>query len=359
MQISSIEIEKLNNYEFIISIDEAGRGPLAGPVTIAGILLDNESIKKLQELEYLNDSKKISSKKRLSLKNNIKNIVLSYEICNISVEIIDKVNIYEATKIGILNVFQKILNKNENIKKVGVLIDGKFSKLEQMFYKYKNINYNIDFVIKGDSLCPSIAAASILAKTYRDEYMINIHEIYPLYEFKKHKGYGTKLHLEKINLYGPSNIHRKSFEPVKTYLKNKSNKDINIYIKYINLILDFINKPFKLDNKKIEKKDKLLTLYYEIGVEIENPKYTKIHISNIIKEKFNVNKKSISYIIKTCKRVKQYIDIIGKNNAVYINITITNISTMNNKLFKNFINDLEYKLKDISGYPLICAASKY
>ena len=347
MQISSIEIDKLNNYEFIISIDEAGRGPLAGPVTIAGILLDNKSLKKIQELEYLNDSKKISSKKRLSLKNNIKNIVLSYEICNISVEIIDEVNIYEATKIGILNVFQEILNKNKNIKKVGILIDGKFSKLEQMFYKYKNINYNIEFVIKGDSLCPSIAAASILAKTYRDEYMINIHEMYPLYEFKKHKGYGTKLHLEKINLYGPSNIHRKSFEPIKTYFKNKANEDINVYIKYINLILDFISNPFKTNNKQNEKKDKLLTLYYEIGAYIENQKYTKNHISNIIKEKFNVDKKSISYILKTCKRIKQYIDIIGKNNAIYINITITNISTMNNKVFKSFINDLEYKIKNI------------
>ncbi len=347
MQISSIEIDKLNNYEFIISIDEAGRGQLAGPVTIAGILLDNKSLKKIQELEYLNDSKKISSKKRLSLKNNIKNIVLSYEICNISVEIIDKVNIYEATKIGILNVFQEILNKNKDIKKVGILIDGKFSKLEQMFYKYKNINYNIEFVIKGDSLCPSIAAASILAKTYRDEYMINIHEIYPLYEFKKHKGYGTKLHLEKINLYGPSNIHRKSFEPIKTYFKNKENEDINVYIKYINLILDFISNPFKISNKQNEKKDKLLTLYYEIGAYIENQKYTKNHISNIIKEKFNVDKKSISYILKTCKRIKQYIDIIGKNNAIYINITITNISTMNNKVFKSFINDLEYKIKNI------------
>lgn len=348
MQISSIEIDNLNNYEYIISIDEAGRGPLAGPVTIAGVLLDNNSIKKIQELEYLNDSKKISSKKRLLLKNKIKNIVLSYKICNISVEIIDKVNIYEATKIGILNVFQEIININKNIKRVGILIDGKFSNLEQMFYKYKDVNYNIEFVIKGDSLCPSISAASILAKTYRDEYMINIHEIYPLYEFKKHKGYGTKLHLEKIKLYGPSNIHRKSFEPIKTYFKNKTNEDINVYIKYINLILDFINHPFKINNKKIEKKNKLLTLYYEIGTDIEKQKYTKNHISNIIKEKFNVDKKSISYILKTCKRIKQYVDIIGKNNAIYINITITNISAMNNKIFKSFINDLEYKLKNIN-----------
>lgn len=348
MQISSIEIEKIYNFDFILSIDEAGRGPLAGPVTISGILLDIESIKEIQKLKYLNDSKKISPKKRLSLKYDIEKIVLSYEFCNISVEIIDKINIYEATKIGIFNIFQKIIDKNKNIKNIAILIDGKFTGLEKMFDKYKYINYNIEFIIKGDSLCPSIAAASILAKTYRDEYMISMHEKYPLYEFKKHKGYGTKLHLEKIKLYGPSDIHRKSFEPIKTYFLNKTNENINIYIKYINLILDFINNPSKINNKKVEKKDKLLTLYYEIGADIENKTYTKSYISNIIIEKFNVNKKSVSYIIKICKRLKQYIDIVGKLNALYINVTITNISTMNNKIFNNFINDLKIKLKNIN-----------
>lgn len=181
-----------NQYKYIIGIDEAGRGPLAGPVVVAGVIFD-ENI----EILGIDDSKKISEKRREELYEEILQKALAYKIVEVDAEKIDKINILEATKYGVCQILNNI-----NIKPDLVLVDA---------LKDLNITEKYISVIKGDATSYSIAAASILAKVYRDRKMKEIAKIYPEYEFEKHKGYGTKLHYEKLKMYGLSDIHRKSF----------------------------------------------------------------------------------------------------------------------------------------------------
>lgn len=181
-----------NQYKYIIGIDEAGRGPLAGPVVVAGVIFD-ENI----EILGIDDSKKISEKRREELYEEILQKALAYKIVEVDAEKIDEINILEATKYGVYQIVNNI-----NIKPDLVLVDA---------LKDLNITEKYISVIKGDATSYSIAAASILAKVYRDRKMKEIAKIYPEYEFEKHKGYGTKLHYEKLKMYGLSDIHRKSF----------------------------------------------------------------------------------------------------------------------------------------------------
>ncbi len=181
-----------NQYKYIIGIDEAGRGPLAGPVVVAGVIFD-ENI----EILGIDDSKKISEKRREELYEEILQKALAYKIVEVDAEKIDEINILEATKYGVCQILNNI-----NIKPDLVLVDA---------LKDLNITEKYISVIKGDATSYSIAAASILAKVYRDRKMKEIAKIYPEYEFEKHKGYGTKLHYEKLKMYGLSDIHRKSF----------------------------------------------------------------------------------------------------------------------------------------------------
>ena len=181
-----------NQYKYIIGIDEAGRGPLAGPVVVAGVIFD-ENI----EILGIDDSKKISEKRREELCEEILQKALAYKIVEVDAEKIDEINILEATKYGVCQILNNI-----NIKPDLVLVDA---------LKDLNITEKYISVIKGDATSYSIAAASILAKVYRDRKMKEIAKIYPEYEFEKHKGYGTKLHYEKLKMYGLSDIHRKSF----------------------------------------------------------------------------------------------------------------------------------------------------
>lgn len=181
-----------NQYKYIIGIDEAGRGPLAGPVVVAGVIFD-ENI----EILGIDDSKKISEKRREELYEEILQKALAYKIVEVDAEKIDEINILEATKYGVCQIVNNI-----NIKPDLVLVDA---------LKDLNITEKYISVIKGDATSYSIAAASILAKVYRDRKMKEIAKIYPEYEFEKHKGYGTKLHYEKLKMYGLSDIHRKSF----------------------------------------------------------------------------------------------------------------------------------------------------
>lgn len=191
-----------NGYKTVCGVDEAGRGPLAGPVFAAAVVL-----RKGQIIEGVNDSKKLSEKKREALFDKIKEEALYYCISLVDEKTIDDVNILNATFIAMNNVINGLAVKPDY-----ALIDG--NKIP------RGIDIDCEAVVKGDSKSASVAAASILAKVSRDRYMLTMAERYPQYKFEKHKGYGTKLHYEMLDEYGPSEIHRKSF--LKTwYAKNE------------------------------------------------------------------------------------------------------------------------------------------
>lgn len=176
----------------LCGVDEAGRGPLAGPVCAAAVILPQNL-----EISGLNDSKKLSEKQREALFDIICNEAISYGIAFAEVEEIEKFNILNATFIAMNRAIGKLSTAPEL-----ALIDGN---------RTKGIVVPARAVVKGDGKCADIAAASILAKVTRDRYMLEMAEKYPEYHFEKHKGYGTKLHYEALRKYGPSPIHRLSF----------------------------------------------------------------------------------------------------------------------------------------------------
>ena len=182
-----------SGYKYICGVDEAGRGPLAGPVCAAAVILPENCV-----IEGLNDSKKLSEKKRDTLYDIIIEKALSYSIAFGSVEEIEEYNILEATFIAMNRAIDSL-----DIKPDYALIDGNRVP--------KGINVPCDTVVKGDSKSFSIAAASILAKVTRDRLLLEYDEKYPQYSFKKHKGYGTKDHYAAIKEHGICEIHRKSF----------------------------------------------------------------------------------------------------------------------------------------------------
>lgn len=224
MIIHLLEQDFLEKYDCIIGLDEAGRGPWAGPVTVAGILLNRDQLTQISELELLNDSKKLSEKKRNLLNNQIHNGKFIHHVADIDEKVIDRVNILEATKYGILECLENLLpyvierhDERAVLPSLGILIDGQFNNIREFILQlaaFHEINFEVMTVIDGDALCPSISAASILAKVHRDELMLTMHEKYPQYSFDKHKGYGTQLHMQKLQEHGPSEIHRMSFKPV-------------------------------------------------------------------------------------------------------------------------------------------------
>lgn len=184
---------KKKGYHYICGIDEAGRGPLAGPVFAAAVILPQELI-----IEGLNDSKKISEKKREVLFEVIQKEAIAYSIAFATEEEIDQINILQATLLAMRRACLGL-----SVPADYALVDG---------------NYMPDLgsvvgecVIKGDAQSASIAAASILAKVSRDRLMLKLDQIYPEYRFAKHKGYGTKLHREMLQQYGMCPVHRKSF----------------------------------------------------------------------------------------------------------------------------------------------------
>lgn len=187
--------EKLHKegYKVIVGLDEAGRGPMAGPLVVAGVALPEGIV-----IEGLDDSKKLSAKKREVLSKEIKEKALAYKIIFITEKEVDKINVLEASKKGMIEVLETI----------NIAYDLSLSDAIKLPFE------NNIALIKGDQISYNIAAASILAKVARDEYMIELDKKYPEYNFKKHKGYVTKEHLELLNKYGPSKVHRKSFKPV-------------------------------------------------------------------------------------------------------------------------------------------------
>lgn len=181
--------------------DEAGRGCLAGPVTAAAIILPEDF-----KLDLLNDSKQLSEKVREKLKPIIEEKSLSYAVTHLEPSIIDEINILNAS---IKAMQESILKLNP--RPLYIIVDG------NRFKPVEDIPYST--IIKGDSKYMSIAAASVLAKTYRDEYMNKIHEEYPMYNWKQNKGYPTKEHREAIRKYGTTKYHRMSFRLLPEQLK--------------------------------------------------------------------------------------------------------------------------------------------
>ena len=190
------EIEKdlhTKGFKNICGIDEAGRGPLAGPVVIAGVIMPEDSM-----IEGVNDSKKVSEKKREKLYDLIIEEAISYSVAIIGQDVIDEINILNATKSGVTKVIDEL-----EIKPDLIIVDA-LEKINTRQIPYESI-------IKGDAKCYSIAAASILAKVTMDRIMREWDKIYPQYGFITHKGYGTAKHMEAIREYGLCPIHRRSF----------------------------------------------------------------------------------------------------------------------------------------------------
>lgn len=193
-------------YQIIGGLDEAGRGPLAGPVVAACVILNPNWKPTNEQLTLIKDSKKLTEKKREELFDVIQDELLETGIGICDHETIDRINILQATFLAMKKALGSLKQKPDII-----LIDGKFG--------IPNYSGNQKAIIKGDDKVFSIMAASILAKVTRDRIMKEAHEKYPEFGFDKHKGYGTKAHLEAVINHGPCPIHRKSFKPISKLLK--------------------------------------------------------------------------------------------------------------------------------------------
>lgn len=177
-------------------VDEAGRGPLAGPVVVAAVILPDE-----YDLPWLDDSKKLTEKRREQLLPQIENQAIAFSVEFVDADEIDRVNILQATMNGMRRAVHKLRPEPQR-----VMIDGN---------RAPGLNCEVKTVIGGDGLIASISAASVLAKVYRDRFMLSMHELYPDYGFDRHKGYPTAYHLDRLKAFGPCPIHRSTFAPVR------------------------------------------------------------------------------------------------------------------------------------------------
>ncbi len=187
-------------YKAVCGVDEAGRGPLAGPVFAAAVILPEDC-----EIEGLNDSKKISEKKREMLFDVIREKAVSYSIASVDEKVIDEINILQATYLAMKNAVEGL-----DVPADYALIDGN---------RMPPVEIDGETIVKGDAKSPSVAAASILAKVSRDRYMLELDKKMPEYCFAQHKGYGTKLHYECLTEHGVSEHHRMSF--LKSFFEKK------------------------------------------------------------------------------------------------------------------------------------------
>lgn len=188
-----IEKALLNDgYKFICGVDEVGRGPLAGPVVCAAVIMPLDDV-----IEGVDDSKKLTAKKREMLAEKIKEKAIAYAICRVEPQIIDEINILQATRLCMKNAVESL-----SVPVDYVLVDGNMTL---------DIDVEQKYVIKGDANSYSIGAASIIAKVYRDRLMAEYAEMYPFYGFEKNSGYGTAAHINGIKEHGLCTIHRRSF----------------------------------------------------------------------------------------------------------------------------------------------------
>ena len=181
-------------------VDEAGRGPLAGPVVVAAVILPAR-----YKLEYLDDSKRLTAARRERLAPQIESQAIAFSVEFVDVDEIDRVNILQATMNGMQRAVMNLKPAPQR-----AMIDGN---------RAPSLSCEVNTVIGGDRLVASISAASVLAKVYRDRLMISMHDLYPEYGFDRHKGYPTAYHLERLKTLGACPIHRKSFAPVRKALE--------------------------------------------------------------------------------------------------------------------------------------------
>ena len=192
--------------ELVAGVDEAGRGPLAGPVVVAAVILPPR-----YQLELLDDSKRLTTARRETLAPQIEAQAISYCVEMVDVEEIDRVNILQATLNGMRRAVEKLDPSPDR-----AIIDGNRSP---------ELACPAETLVGGDHLEPAISAASVLAKVYRDRLMMAMHEIYPGYGFDRHKGYPTAMHMERLMQNGPCPIHRRSFAPVQRSMENELKLD--------------------------------------------------------------------------------------------------------------------------------------
>ncbi len=194
---------EINHVTWIAGFDEAGRGPLAGPVSSAGVVLPVD-----YHNDMINDSKKLTDKERRVLFEEIKKVAIAYSVILVPVETIDEINILEADRLGMETCLTEIMKKTQ--------VDYLITDYMKLHTKIPTLS-----IAKGDATSLSVAAASILAKVTRDDYMIELDKKYPQYQFKKNKGYGTKAHLEALKQYGyVFKVHRLTFEPIKSMVNH-------------------------------------------------------------------------------------------------------------------------------------------
>ena len=288
-------------FQKIVGIDEAGRGPLAGPVVAASVIL-----KPYEIIEGVKDSKKLSSKKRKDLFNQIYEKALSVAVGIVDEDIIDEINILKATFLAM----KKSLG-NLNLKPDKVLIDGPYSDITI---------YPTDYIVNGDNISQSIAAASIIAKVTRDEIMYEYDKIFPDYKFINHKGYGTKYHIEQLELNKSTPIHRRSFKIVKNNMPN--------YDFYLN------------------KKNGLKNLAHQIvGV-----KYIKKHFA-IVEQNIGISGNNINYCFIDSNNNYKFVMILDNSSKDIIKEDIKNLlqEYLNQNNIKNNYTIDVISLKFIKG----------
>ena len=193
------------NDKLTAGVDEAGRGPLAGPVFAGAVILDPA-----EPIEGLNDSKKLTAQERRRLDKLIREKALSYAVAYASVEEIDRFNILRATFLAMTRAVAAL-----KIQPRRVLVDGN---------RLPPWEYSSECIISGDALVPSISAASILAKVAHDQVLMEYDRLYPQYGFASHMGYGTREHLEALKKWGPSPVHRRTFKPVNLFFEGKTDE---------------------------------------------------------------------------------------------------------------------------------------
>ena len=196
MLINELEV---NETDLVAGVDEVGRGPLAGPVVAAAVILDPK-----KPIDGLCDSKKMSANRRLEMSDKIKSNSLAWSLGRAEAKEIDEINILQASLLAMKRAIE-VLNIEPDI----VLVDGNYTP---------SINFKKKAIVKGDSFISEISAASIIAKVERDNEMIALDKIYPGYGFSSHKGYPTKQHIESLKKLGITDIHRITFSPVSKYL---------------------------------------------------------------------------------------------------------------------------------------------
>ena len=187
-------------YQYVAGVDEVGRGPLAGPVVAAAVILN-----KKQLISGLADSKKLSQSRREQLDEIIRESAVAWSLGYAENHEIDTLNILQATLLAMKRAIESLRQEPEYI-----LVDG---------LHCPDVNYDTEAIVRGDSIVPEISAASIIAKVARDKLMTSLDEVYPGYGFSQHKGYPTRMHLEALEKLGVSPVHRQSFAPVKRCLK--------------------------------------------------------------------------------------------------------------------------------------------